>query len=79
MENNIKSVNHNDLATVQLIVLSCAVEALIAEHPHPEKVRVVFDQLFGQIQAGLLVSGGATPAATDVARQVADKLFSSLS
>ena len=65
-----------DLFTIQITVLNCAVEAIIATHPEPEKVRATFDQLFGQIVAGVLVSGGATPAATQLAKQFAQKLFS---
>lgn len=64
-----------DIFTVQLTVLSCAVESLIATHPEPEKVKTIFDQLFGQILAGVLASGGAKPAGAELAKQYAEKLF----
>lgn len=66
---------YGDIWTAQIAVLMCAVEALIATHPQPDEVRRVFDQLFGQLQAGILASG-ATPLATGLMRQLAEKIFS---
>ena len=63
-----------DIWTAQTTVLLCAVEALIATHPKPDEVRRVFDQLFGQIQAGLL-SSGTTPLGTGLMREIAEHLF----
>lgn len=63
-----------DIWTAQCTVLMCAVEALIATHPEPNKVRLVFDQLFGQIQAGVLASG-TTPLGTGLMRSLAEHLF----
>lgn len=64
-----------DILTAQITVMSCAVESLIANHPEPEKVRESFDQLFGQIQAGMLVRG-MTPLGNQLMQQFADKIFS---
>lgn len=65
------------IALVQATVVGFAVEALISTHPDPESVRRVFDQLFGQFQAGIASTGAATPAISAMARQCAEKLFSS--
>lgn len=64
-----------DILVAQCTVLLCAVESLIAHHPEPERVRESFDQLLGQIQAGMLAQG-MTPAGSRLLRQYADKLFS---
>ena len=65
-----------DVLSAQSLVTLCAIEALIANHPQPDEVRKVFDQLFGQVSAGLLVSG-LTPLGLGLARQFAEKIFSS--
>ena len=62
---------------IQNSVALMAIEALIATHPEPTKVRAVFDQLFGQLQAGVLASGAADLNALALARQTAEKLFES--
>ena len=62
---------------IQSTIALMAIEALIATHPHPEKVRAVFDQMFGQFQAGVLTTGAADPNALAVARQTVEKLFGS--
>ena len=64
-----------DILTTQLAVLSCAVEALVVTHPRPEELHRIFDQLFGQVLAGVLSSGGATPAGAELAKRFAYKLF----
>ena len=68
---------NQDYLVVQATVLAFAVEALIATHPEPQEVRRIFNQLFGQFQSGILATGGATLASTDLARQLAEKIFSS--
>jgi hypothetical protein len=75
MENELPKFDAVSLLTIENTVLSCAVEALIATHPNPERVRAIYDQLMGQIQANLLVSG-EPPEAMTVARQLTNKLFS---
>lgn len=65
----------SDIWTAQITVLMCAVEAIIATNPNPNEVRRIFDQLLGQIQAGLLVSG-TTPLGIGLMRQIAEKIFS---
>ncbi len=67
---------NGDIWTAQLAVLMCAVKALIEASQQPDEVRRVFDQLFGQLQAGLLLSG-TTLLGTDLMRQFAEHLFAS--
>lgn len=73
-----KMAEHSNLFTAQITVLCFAVEALIIDHPDPEKVRRAFDQMFGQFQAGILASGGATPEALALTKPLIEKLFSSV-
>ena len=64
-----------EIWTAQINVTMMAVEALIANHPEPEKVRATFDQLLGQVQAGMLAQG-MTPLGSQLLRKMADKIFS---
>lgn len=75
MGNEFSEFDNMGLHTIQIMVLLCAVEALIATHPNPEKVRAIYDQMMGQIQANLLVSG-EPPEAMAIVRRLTDKLFS---
>ena len=74
--NDTAKPSHVELLSAQVGVALIAVEALIANHPEPEKVRATFDQLFGQIQAGLLVRG-MTPLGSQAMRQLTEKIFAS--
>jgi hypothetical protein len=70
-----KPMNPMDILTSQVTVMMCAVEALIATHPAPEAVRQQFDQLFGQIQAGV-IARGTKPESLDLAKKLIEKIFS---
>lgn len=67
---------NSDSLDMQITVAMCAIEALIATHPEPDKLRQVFDQLFGQIQAGLIAKG-TKPAELIPAKMLVEKFFSS--
>lgn len=69
-----EEMNFIEMTTVQITVLSCAVEALIATHQRADEVRRVFDQLFGQVLAGCLATG-TTPAGAAAMREYAQKVF----
>lgn len=53
-------------------VLECAVRALIATHPEPDKLRQAFQSLIAQVQAH---RAGVPPAHLDFIRQSAELLF----
>ena len=72
---NLQKPGTQDIFVAQITVMMCAVEALIATHPEPDKVRQQFDQLFGQVQAGSLARG-TTPLGTGLMREYAEHLFS---
>lgn len=57
---------------VRSVVVECAVRALIADHPNPERVRVIFDQLVSQVQA---LRAGDAPEFQAAAREAAETLF----
>lgn len=40
-----------DALATQIAAAQCAIRAMIATHPEPEKVRAVYDQLVGQLMA----------------------------
>ena len=65
-----------ELTMIHLSVIAFAVEALIATHPEPAKLRDVFDQLFAQFQVGIATSGAANLAAAKVMREFSEKIFS---
>lgn len=74
MANDANAPGPGGIWTAQITVIMCAVEALIATHPRPDEVRRVFDQLFGQIQAGVLARG-TTQLGTGLMRSFAEHLF----
>ncbi len=70
-------ISSEDSTIVKITVLMFAVEALIATHPEPEKVKAALDRLIGQFQADVLISGAADPVVTRYLRKMTDTLFSS--
>jgi ribosomal protein L17 len=70
------SPTNESLLTAQVSMALFAVEALIATHPKPEEVRRVFDEIFGQFQVGI-ISTGSSIEASNLLRQIADKVFTS--
>jgi hypothetical protein len=60
--------------TIQITLLTVAVEALIATHSNPAAVRNVFDQMWGQFQVGPAYNE-ASPEDRAFARAAIDKLF----
>lgn len=61
--------------TLQVAILRFAVEAIISIHPERDRVRQVFDQLYGQWQAQpsmLMVDASVTTAG----KEIVEKLFS---
>lgn len=69
------TLSPGDIVTIQSGIALIAVEALIAIHPDPAAVRRVFDQVFSQMQAGTYLMG--SPAASDLCRQMIQKIFPS--
>jgi len=74
LETALKNADDTGLLTIQITVLSFAVEALIATHPNPSEVRRVFDQMFVQFQASPAMLG-ASPDASLIARHLIEKMF----
>lgn len=74
LETALKNADDIGLLTIQITVLSFAVEALIATHPNPSEIRRVFDQMFSQFQASPAMLG-ASPDAALIARRLIEKLF----
>ncbi|MYM92394.1 hypothetical protein [Duganella vulcania] len=70
----LEKFSNADIATIHSSVIACAVDALIATHPDPESVRRVFDALFAQASATLIVQGEPLEA-FKLARRFADRLF----
>ena len=68
-------VSQQDFLVIQMTVALSAIEALIATHPNPARVRRSFDQVYGQFQALALTSGVAHPDHLAVARPLVEKLF----
>ncbi len=73
-EQAINNLSNEDISTIQITVLSFAVEALIATHPNRSEVRRVFDQMYAQFQGGPAMLG-ASPDAAIFARQLIEKIF----
>lgn len=60
--------------SIQTAMLSFLIESLIATHPDPGAVRNVFDQMWGQFQAGQMASTGERED-WDLMRAMLGKMF----
>lgn len=69
----ISRMGNTDALATQIAAAQCAIRALIAAHPEPEKVRAVYDQLIGQLMATLALAHD--PDKNLVLRDLTETLF----
>jgi hypothetical protein len=67
------NIEATEFVAIQVTALSAAVRALIATHPEPDRVRAVFDQLLGQMQANPAYLGH--PEKQNLLKSLAELLF----
>ena len=66
----LNGVHPTEFLALQLAVVTSAVRALLASHPEPEKVRTLFDQIIGQLQASGAVAGKGEPQQLALRRSI---------